>query len=366
MNEEENPNPQPLVSVQRVVDLIPIAEKDRIELAAVNGYRAVVLKGSAKIGELIAFVEPDACVPVDAEHGGFLFREADAKAHPDGKRRARTRTKKIGGEWSRGLVVKLADLGIDPKSVKEGDDLTERLDVTKYEAGGPRETNGASVAADNPGKLPWPGSKLIGISRTDEVRLQSKPELIDELRNKAVIVTVKIDGSSITVARDLDGVVVVCSRNAQWLPVEGEALDPFNAIVAELGIADKLPPGYAIQGEFAGPGIQKNRAGFPSKRVLIFNVFERLHEDDPWSEMPAREARGFCADHGLTPVPVLQRGWIIDARHTIADFEALALTKYPNGFPAEGVVVRPEVPIARRNGSRLSFKLINPEFESRS
>jgi len=42
--------------------------------------------------------------------------------------------------------------------------------------------------------------------------------------------------------------------------------------------------------------------------------------------------------------------------------------KYGNGFPAEGIVVRPETPETSEalKGSRLSFKVISQEWESRT
>ena len=361
-----------LVTVQRIVDLIPIDGKDRIELAKVLGYRVIAQKGLHRIGDLVAFHEEGSFVPVDAPHYADLIKIA--RLDNTGKARARIKTIKMGGVYSQGYVVPLKDLALQsqtpevqragPLAFTEGDDLTALLDVVKYDDA---IRPGASRGPPPPGMKPWPSALLPGISKTAEERLQSAPFLLDEMKGKTVYITGKMDGSSVTVARLHDGRVLVCSRNQLWERVEGEPVPFYVSAVEELGIAAALPKGYAVQGELCGPGIQKNRMGFERLRFFVFNAFRQLAEDDDFVELSFKEARGFVQDHKLQFVPLIQRGLLLDGRYDVDWFVARAAgERYSNGYPAEGLVLRPEVVTeSRKLGRRLSTQIINPLWEEK-
>lgn len=360
-----------LVTVQRITDLLPIDGKDRIELARVLGYRVIVQKGLHKIGSLVAFHEEGSFVPVDAPHYADLIKIA--RFDNVGKRRARIKTIKMGGVYSQGYIVPLADLsfttGEAPAVFEEGADLTALLDVVKYDdaiAPLPGTPGARPKGPPPPGMQPWPTAKLAGIVKTDEERLQSAPFLLDEMRGRMLVITGKMDGSSVTVAKNHDGEVIVCSRNNRW--TEHEGVVPFYLqAMRELGVIDRLPAGYAVQGELCGPGVQGNKAGFPSLRFFVFNVFHRFDDGDDFEEQDQRTARGFCQEHGLTPVPAIMSNLLHDGRYDVDWFVNFAAgEKYSNGYPAEGLVVRPMTPATSdKIGRRLSFKVISPVWEER-
>ncbi len=378
-----------LVTVQRIVNLEPIEGKDRIELASILGYKCVVKKGEFRINQLCAFHEVDSFVPTAGAKARPCYAFLNDKAKdcpnevelvpPDGGapemvRRARIRTMKMGGVYSQGLALSILDVLGAGVTVAEGEDITALTGVTKYEPG-----NGGLPGVSGPrgkGLRPWPS---FAPSKTDEERLQSNPGLLQEIVGQVCYVTGKIDGSSMTVIKRHDGSVHVCSRNFEVVPVEGEALDIFNRAVRELGIADKLKPGYALQGELAGPGIQKNRAGYPTLRFCVFNVYRYFDDDSVPELLPFKKAKGFVQDCGLQFVPVLWSGWLVSRdrqptdeipnpeRHDLAFFIGRALAQtYPNGNAAEGIVVRPETPMESKvlRNRRLSFKVINPQYET--
>lgn len=352
-----------LVTVQRIVDVEAIPGKDRIVLARILGYRTIMQKDEAKIGKLVAYHEVDSFVPVDVETYAFLASRAKIDAF--GKSRARIQTMKIGAAYSQGLAVLLDKAGLDPKSVKEGDDLTERLGVTKWEGkpAAKRDPNRKQVFA--PWLKPWPTDAP---GKTDEMRLQSKPGLLDEIRGRMAYVTIKCDGQSVTVFKRLDGTVAVCSRNYELVDTEGHPTPDALRRIRDLGIVDKLPPGYCVQGELCGPGLQQNRLGLADTKFFVFNVFRRFVDEDAWEELDQRSAFGFCKDAGLQTVPVVLRGWIPSDRHKLEDMIVMCAHLYPNGHPAEGIVVRPETPVESAvlgGGRKLSFKVINPEWEAR-
>lgn len=400
-----------LVTVQRIVDVTPIEGYDRIDIARVLGYECVVKRGDFKIGDLCVYHEVDSLVPTAGPKGlrCYEFLDAKAKDFPEedvavisvvsatggtedqamramGARRARIKTIRLGGKYSQGLALPLGEvtmaLCVDLlhasnmcKIAYEGMDVTAELGVTKYDPSASLGVPGAR-GARGPGLRPWPANAP---SKTDEANLQSWPGVLEEMRGVACYVTGKIDGSSMTAIRRHTGELVVCSRNFQVVPVEGEAPDMFTLAAAEFDLANRLPPGYAIQAELAGPGIQKNRAGYPAKRLCVFNVFRYVDDESPPEQLGFKKATGFCADHGLQFVPVLWSGWVISAhreptewipnpqRHDLPFFIGQAeAQKYANGNPCEGIVVRPMEPRESKTlrGRRLSFKVKSPSYEA--
>ncbi len=409
MNLLEEPGaPRPLVTALKVVKIEPLEGKDRIELATVGaegGWRSVVEKGRLRVGSIVAFHEPESYVPTagPGARACYAFLAPESKAVPGETplleevelpaghaleglvfpvevRRARVKTKKFntakGPVYSQGLIVPMSETGLDltAKSYRDGEDLTAALGVVQYD---PELAKAGSKPPDptDPRLGAWPSDRLPGIDRTDEVRLQSKPGLLQEFHNRSVVVSYKIDGMSITVAKNFDGSATVCSRNRELLRAEGLPPLPAHEHVLASGLIESLPAGYAVQAELAGPGIQKNRAGFPSARLFVFNVFRRFDDEDAFEELPFKSARGFCRDQRILFVPVVMNGWLLktkpedgeEARHSVATFVQLANTqKYGNGFHCEGIVVRPEGTFTSEvlGGKRLSFKVISAAWEA--
>ncbi len=417
---EEESSPRPLVSVQKIVSIDAIPGKDRVSLATLEGgWKSVVENGKYRAGSLVVFHEPDSYVPVEgpsarpcysfllpdskacpAEDEGRTFSESSATAEDvrdRPTRRTRIRTKKFSTPagkpvFSQGLIVPMGATEL-AGNYHEGDDLTGALGVIKYDP----SKKGEKIHGPADERLrDWPRDLLQGIERTDEVRLQSHPGLLKEFHGRTVAVTYKIDGASTTIARlfgpAADGIererdLIICSRSKEHLR---SVAPPTDILAKVLGFEwlSKIPPGYAIQGELAGPGIQGNRAGFPNVRLYAFNVFRRFSDDDAFEELPFKEARGFCKDHGIPAVPVILSGWLVESkepfanhvaseveagnpvptkpRHDVATFVAMATTKYGNGFACEGIVVRPMTPDTSEilRGKRLSFKCINPNWEA--
>jgi RNA ligase (TIGR02306 family) len=117
-------------------------------------------------------------------------------------------------------------------------------------------------------------------------------------------------------------------------------------------------PNLAIQGEVAGPGIQKNRLKLKETSLYAFDVFDmqegRFLDYDAMQEV--------LGEMGVPAVQILEKG---DAfQHTQESLLALAEGKYPGTEnEREGIVVRPrrEMFSPALNG-RLSFKVISNRF----
>ena len=325
-----------LATIRKIDQLDPIANADRIEAAKVMGWTVVVKKGELAVGDKCVFFEVDSLLP-DGESWAEFMRP----------RGFRVKTAKLRGVLSQGLALPLAALPGDLDQLEVGQEVTELLGVRKYE---PPTALTAEAAGPFPGSLP----------KTDELRLQSAPELLDELRDVPFSVTVKCDGTSGTFAR-LDGELTVCSRN---MALKRSDTSPW-WIVAERYLLDRrLPDGFAVQGEVCGPKIQKNRLELDQLDLLVFDVFDVR----AGRYLDLADQQAFCDEHQLRPVPlerVVEGEELERFELTLERFLELARGRYSGTQNRrEGIVVRPLInqPSPALGGSRLSFKVLNNEF----
>ena len=330
-----------LASIQRVLAIEPIENADAIELARINGWQCVVKKGEFAPGDLGVFLEIDA-VPPDSEVFRFLWLPKSGE-HIERPAKFRIRTMKLRGVLSQGLLLPLNQFTFD--GVAEGADVTELLGVGKYEPPVPQGMG--DFRAHFPAFIP----------KTDEMRVQSVPGVLDELRGLPYVATLKYDGTSATFCIDpRDGEFHACGRNISLK--EGNNL--YWRIAGKYGIEEILrrTPHLAIQGEICGPGIQKNRLNLKELTLFVFNIYDFQNA----CYMSHDEVRAFALENGFTFVDVVEEG--ASFAHTQESLLALAEGKYPGtSNEREGIVIR-----ARREtfstvlGGRLSFKAISNRF----
>lgn len=330
-----------LASVQRVLEILPIVGADAIELVRVNGWQCVTKKGEFQVGDLGVFLEIDA-VPPDTDAFRFLWtpKSGEMIARPE---KFRIRSMKLRGALSQGLFMPLETFDWGGVAVSEGEDVTQALGVSKYD---PPLPMSGEIRAAFPGVVP----------KTDEERVQSAPGVLDELRGRAYVATLKCDGTSATFVIDPEGEFHVCGRN--YSIAEGENAFWRVARTFELERILRRTPHLAVQGELCGPGIQKNRLGLTEPGLFVFNVYDwraGRHFDDS-------ELRAWCDDNGLTPVTIVERG--DNFAHTQESLLSLAEGKYANtSNEREGLVIRPQREMRSDVlGGRLSFKVISNRF----
>ena len=331
-----------LASVQRALEITPIEGADAIELVRINGWQCVTKKGEFNVGDLAVFLEIDA-IPPDTSTFQFLWASKDG-AQPPRPDKFRIRTMKLRGALSQGLFLPLDqfDLG----EVTAGDDVTEKLGITKYEP---------PIPAGNQGEI---GGLFPGfIPKTDEIRIQSAPEALAEIWATPYAITLKYDGTSATYCIDpRDGGFLACGRN--YSISEGDSF--YWRIARQLDLPAKLAahPHMAIQGEICGPGIQKNHLNLKQIELFVFNVYDianrRYFDHDA--------AREFLATIGISAVETVEIGDSFG--YDLPALLRLAEGKYPGTTnEREGIVVRP---LQERHSEvlagRLSFKAISNRF----
>ncbi len=322
-----------LVSVQKIMAVAPIPGADNIEVATVLGWQCVVKKSDAfQPGQLVCYAEVDSLFPREPQ---YEFLKSS---------NYRLKTARLRGQISQGLVLPLSVLP-GSTEVQEGDDVTERLGVVKYEAPIPVELQGEVSGA-------FPGY----IHKTDEPRIQSFPGILDELRGVHCYISLKIDGTSSTFAHR-DGEFTVAGHN--W-PYRESETNTYWRMYRKYNLEQVLRSAgnYALQAEIAGPAIQKNRYGLKEHSIFCFNVFDI----NRGRHLDFADYVAFCQAHGIPMAPVVDSCFVLD--HTVAQLlEMVEAQRYPTGGPAEGWVIRPLVEqYSKTLGSRASFKVLNNRY----
>jgi len=322
-----------LVTIQKVKGICPIPDSDFLELAHVMGWQCVTKKNEFREGDLGVYYEVDSFLPID-ERYEFL-RASSYRDNADNGQGFRIKTMRMRGQLSQGLLLPLEKFP-ELEGLAEGTDVTEKLNVKKWYI--PETSNpGGTIIGDRPN----------GIPASDEIRIQSALELLDELKGKPYYITTKMDGTS-GIAYYIDGKTGCCSRNKE-IKDEEEAL--YWLPVYKYGLKEKfakLGKNLVLTGEICGPGIQKNRLRLTQIEWYVFDV----KDTDANRYLPYDDACALCAQLGLQTVPLEERGEAFG--YSLETLLEKARGKYPSGLDKEGIVVR-----LSASPKAVSFKVLN-------
>jgi RNA ligase (TIGR02306 family) len=322
-----------LVTIQRVKAILPIANSDFLEAAQVMGWQCVVKKSEFKAGDLGVYFEVDSFLPIDPRYE--FLRTSSYRDNVDNGQGFRIRTVKMRGELSQGLLLPLAQFP-ELAGLRENEDVTEKLGVKKWYI--PEvATAGGTIIGERPN----------GIPASDEIRIQSALELLDQLQGKPYYITTKMDGTS-GIVYYIDGKIGCCSRNME---IKDEESALYWMPVYKYGLKEKLVKygkNIVLTGEICGPGIQKNKLRLSGCEWYVFDV----KDWDSGSYMPYDQALKICASLGLPTVPLEEQGDHFD--YTLETLLEKAKGKYPSGLDKEGIVVRDVM-----SPKGISFKVLN-------
>lgn len=332
-----------LVTIQEIAGVRPIEGADAIELVLIMGWQCVAKKGEFKKGEFCVYFEVDSYLPLD-ERYEFLRRTSYRNNDYMGEG-FRVKTITFRGELSQGLALPLS-LFPELSGQPQGEDVSELLSVRKWEMPEVAGSSGIDI-----------GDKPYGIPTTDETRLQSLPEFLEAFKGKSYYITTKMDGTSCSVYVK-DGKIGVCGRNKEYK--EDADTCSMWAWVIKQGLKSKLialNENIAIQGEFCGAGIQKNRLRLAEPTLYVFDIV-RLDGD---RKVGLLDMQNYCSRLDLNMVPIEESGDNFD--YTLDELLEKARGKYASGLDKEGIVVRTQDvgydPALRH---KMSFKVINNDF----
>jgi len=375
-----------LAHVEQIVDIRPIENADRIEVAQVLGWNVVVAKSeNHKIGDKVIYVEIDSKMP---ERPEFEFLR---------DRKFRVKTIKLRGQYSQGLILPMSLL---KKDYPVGTDVTKELGITYYVPEDnvrkankvPKSIKYQSMAArhknlfkrqpfrwlmkrawgreflffffgkkkDKPKSFP---TKFAFVHKTDETRIENLPHLLGY--PNPLVVTEKLDGTSSTyiLERTKRGKFEfwVTSRNVRQLKEDQDCYHDYNiywAMANKYNIEDHLREYLmqnpdldyvCIQGESVG-AVQGNPLKLKEDDLYIFNF---IRSDA--GRVSSVDGKNIVESWGMKWVPILDTNFIMPS--DMEEFKQMATAKS---------VVNPQVLregiVLRDPTCDLSFKNVSREF----
>ena len=323
-----------LASICTIEKVWPLEGKDRVQGASFveNGYEVMVSK-DIQPGQLVAFIQEGAILPV--RDTWEWLRKRCYRENLNGFNGFLIKAQKFAGIKSWGLAVPLAELGLEEsvyKKFKAGEDITELLEIHKYE---PEEDASPTKGESKKAYPKWVKfclghllTRWIGrlwqkrhqnsgggfpdhvLLKSDETTVQNMPFAIEKFADELVYISAKMEGQSATTCFDpkktkKDGLFYVCSRNNAY---KIKCNNDFWNYCVNNGMEKKLRDYYkktgkllAVQAEQCGPGIQNNIYNFKSLKWFVYLMTDII----TGNQLNYDEMVSACKDLGLTMVPVI-------------------------------------------------------------
>lgn len=342
------------VSVETLEKVSPHPNADRLELGKLEGmsFQFVILKGKYQVGDRIVYF------PVDSELPMPIIERLGLVGKLSGKKQNRVKTIKLRGEISQGLVSSL-DLLKNP-DLPSGSDVTEELQVTKYEPT-PKRSNAGDL-------LPLPQ----GVSAYDIEGADRFTHVAEMLMQQKVHITEKLEGMNFSVTILPDSKVMVNQRNYTIIPIEEKQHDFWkiaensNLINVIKELWEQTGGTLTVYGEFVGPGVQKNIYKLKTHCVYLFDI---LHDGKYFSAEKLTSTLDSVlekCDSVIRQAPVLSTNLPLEnwlggktIQEASNDQSQLANTL------REGIVIKPMIEQEIYNFGRLILKQRSPEYLSK-
>lgn len=178
---------------------------------------------------------------------------------------------------------------------------------------------------------------------------QNLVEYFTTMKDRTFEVTVKADGSSVTMLyapnEDPEHPFKVCSRNLNLKPEKADGTKPLPWQMAfKYGVEEKLRKYYedsgielAIQGELIGPGIQANRDMLTEHEWRVFKIWDITNQ----RYMLPFIAKKFCDNMGLKYVTIIAEGMpVFQKFRNVDELLLFAEGKTDRGNEREGLVFK--------------------------
>lgn len=352
-----------IVNVCRVHKIEKHPNADRLSIVTINddaGWNCIVSLDQYKVGDLVVYVPPDCIIPPN------LIEKYNLEYL---KHNGRTSSIKLRKYLSQGLILTIED-----STWKFGDNVAEKLGITKYEQ---PERESVSMRGFQPKKR---ALNPFFDKYTDIENIKNFTDIFED--GDEVCVTEKIHGSNIrfgylTLSYDsrlpfIDKIkylwlkyvkkethqFVYGSHNVQLVSGSKNyyGIDVYGRIAKKYDLANKIPKDTIIYGEVYGKGIQDLTYGLDDIDVVVFDVKQNGKYLNWFDAVAVAESLG------LKVVPVIH----------IGAFDKEKLLEWTTGKSLlcptqiiEGCVVKP---LMESNNPRLGRKIlksISPEYLTR-
>lgn len=288
-----------LASVKVIEEVKAIPEADRICAYRVDGWWVVDTVGKYQPGDQAIYCEIDSWIPT--EIAPFLTKPGHFPKVYNDVEGERLKTVKLRGQLSQGLLLPLGVLAVKTEHGNylgdwdqfEGHDVSERLNIQKWEAPIP-----AQLAGQVRGNFP------TAVPKTDQERVQNLKKDLEKWKTQDLTweVTEKLEGSSCTMYLPVEGDFEVCSRN---LSLKKDENNSFWKVAIQYDVAQRMYDaglaGYAIQGELIGEGVQGNIYKLKGQDFYVYDIYDT----NKGVYLSASERVHVCKTLGLKHVPVL-------------------------------------------------------------
>lgn len=409
-----------LASVCTIEKVWALEGKDKVQGASFkeNSYEVMVSK-DIQPGMLVAFIQEGAILP--EINAWEWLRKRCYRENLNGFNGFLIKPQKFAGIKSWGLAVPLDELPIADERVinnlKPGDDLTDLLEIHKYEPeedASPRTSSKKAYPKWVKFCLSHVLTRWIGriwqkrhqksggnfptdlISKSDETTIQNMKGVLEKFAESKVNISCKMEGQSFTVAPVFGkrGFIVkkeevvgayVCSRNNAY-KIEDNSI--FWDMMRKYDIVRKMKEiwktehkAYILQGEQVGPNIQDNIYDFKQNHWYIFTV----KDYSTLKQLPYEGQIKVADKFGIRVVPLLWTGTLKDVMPEVD--AAVAFAEKASWEPIdgdrihswlnlenkghlwkdymqhEGVVVR-TVDYDKDNNIGVSFKVKNMDYQN--
>lgn len=376
-----------LASVVEIESVEPIPETERLSVATMHGkgWKVVVGRNDFKAGDTAVYFEIDSYLP-DEERYAFLrdrcLRKFCTKSGEVLKQGLRIKTIKLRGVISQGLLMPLSAFpdieerivphptvvhSVDDKPQLVIDEVVESENGEKAIAKTRVDLVGADVtqllrvahfdevkaalapAMGNPVSAESAGSFPSYVPKTDEERIQNLVEYFTTMKDRTFEVTVKADGSSVTMlyapTEDPEAPFKVCSRNLNLKPEKSDGTKPLPWQMAfKYDVEEKLRKYWedhgielAVQGELIGPGIQSNRDMLTEHEWRVFKIWDITNQ----RYLLPDTAKKVCDGMGLKYVTVIASGVpVFQKFKNVDELLLFAEGKTDRGNEREGLVFK--------------------------
>ncbi|MGV0426926.1 RNA ligase family protein [Corynebacterium pyruviciproducens] len=350
-----------LATIRTIDRITPIEKADRLELAHIGGWQVVVEVDAYKPGDQVIFCEIDSALPVNnpgIDPSGQLAKRGTKTI--DGEEYHVVKTIKLRGEISQGLILPLSILdyylhgwskltawvrAVFPgKLYVHGQDVSNILGIIKWDPYALKPQSKNSQGRPNIiGAFP-----IKFAQKSDSERIQNLtgywPVIVQHKWN----VTEKLDGQSITLIND-GGVLKVASRN--YLVAE----HPAKNYALEHDFLNQVPDGWAVQGEWVGPGVNGNHLGLKEHRFYAFEVFNH-------GKIIGVEANQWAYDRAV-PRLKTETSLASTTPEDLINMVSGMKSTLDNKRLAEGIVLRTSTGVTLKElGRRATFKVINNKY----
>ena len=375
-----NGDKRELAYIVRVSETKELDGYDKVHLCSVLGWQCIAPK-DIKVGDLVVYFEIDS--KLSAEDPRFAFMA---------KRKFVVKTIKMCGTLSQGLILPLSEFP-ELKNCKEGDFVTDKLNVEKHE---PNKQPVKSAVSDTQKMInshkklfrnpivkflmrfrlfAWFFKKILldkkkdnnkwpeWLPKTGSERIQNLPMLLGS--DETYITTEKVDGASTSFILDEKNKYMVASHNVIKDPEKDSDGGKYfkNNIWAESGTkynmeevlkSLKIVHGLntvAIQGETYGDKVQKRSYSLKNNKhdFVVFHIWF------DGKRLPIKDMIKICEDRNLPHVHVYDYDYKIPKSvEEIVEYVDSCKSAIDNG-EIEGFV------FYSQDGKR-NFKCVSPNF----